>query len=341
MEGAVVETNLYVYHGTAGEHALPHRLQNALLDRRDVLAWDSAADDAVLELEARAAGERRDLYPRVPELPPAAGLFLVASLGLGRGGDGLLERHLRGAGLNLDPVAAVDALNGELHVHLREPREDVLPRLLRTLQQEGWILVGDLADGLEDLLFLAARLRPDGERRGRLRQLHRREGDGCFGPAESVEGVGVLQLCDGDDVARHGLVHGDPFLAHEVRDAPETLGGARARVRECLVRAAAAAHDAQDAQPPGERVHKGLEDVGGERALRVAGDLLALLCGPAGAVHGARGATGDHVQHTVYPDHLLHAGSYNGDNEAIGNPFTYPLEHLFGRKLLAFEVLLQ
>src|SRR3712207_8417202 len=41
-------------------------------------------------------------------------------------------------------------------------------------------------------------------------------------------------------------------------------------VDERLVRAAAAAHDPQDAQAPRERVHVGLEDVGGEGPVRVA-----------------------------------------------------------------------
>src|SRR5215216_6476811 len=126
-----------------------------------------------------------------------------------------------------------------------------------------------------------------------------------------------------------------------MRDATESLGRASAWVRERLVRAAAAAHDPQNAQAPRERVHVGLEDVGGEGAVRVAGHLLALLGHPAGAVDRARGAPGDHIEHAVYPNHLLDARRQNRDDHSVGDPTPQALEHLLGRKLLTFEVLLQ
>src|SRR5215204_4075232 len=143
MEGAIVEPHLYVHNRVACQSTLVHSFDDALLDRRDELAGDSATDDGVLELETRAAGERRDLYPRIPELAAAAGLLLVAPLGLGPAGDCLLERHLGCPGVHLDPIPARDALDGELHVHLRQPREDVLTRILRACEHEGRVLVGD------------------------------------------------------------------------------------------------------------------------------------------------------------------------------------------------------
>src|SRR5215207_5088391 len=117
MEGAVVKPHLYVHNRVACQSALVHSLDDALLDRWDELAGDSATDDGVLELETRAAGERRDLYPRVPKLAAAAGLLLVAPLGLGPARDRLLERHLRGPGIYLHPIPA------------RAPRGYLLPYL--------------------------------------------------------------------------------------------------------------------------------------------------------------------------------------------------------------------
>nr|WP_228281686.1 hypothetical protein [Rubrobacter marinus] len=151
----------------------------------------------------------------------------------------------------------------------------------------------------------------------------------------------VLELGDGDDVPRHGLVAGDALLAHHVRDAPEALGGARPRVGQGLVRAAAPAHDAQDAQAPRVGVDVGLEDVGGERSVRVAGDLLAAHGRPAAAVHRARGAAGDHVEDAVHPDHALRARRERRDDHAVRDAAPQALEELLGGQLLPFEVLLQ
>ena len=52
---AVVERGLHVDEREAGEHAALHGLVDALLDGRDELLRDDAADDVVLEDEARAA----------------------------------------------------------------------------------------------------------------------------------------------------------------------------------------------------------------------------------------------------------------------------------------------
>src|SRR5215218_5304643 len=94
VKRAVVEAHLHVNYGVAGDVPPGHRLDDPLLHRGDELARDGAADDAVLELEARAAGQRGELYPCIPELAPAASLFLVAALGLGRARDGLHKRYL-------------------------------------------------------------------------------------------------------------------------------------------------------------------------------------------------------------------------------------------------------
>ena len=81
---AVVEGDLDVDHRVAGEEALDHGRAHALLDRRDEVARDGAADDLVDELEALAARQGRDFHPGVGELAAAAGLLLVLALGLGR-----------------------------------------------------------------------------------------------------------------------------------------------------------------------------------------------------------------------------------------------------------------
>ena len=56
--------------------------RDALLDRRDELLRDHAADDVVLEHEARAALARLDLHDDVAVLAATAGLLGVLVLAL-------------------------------------------------------------------------------------------------------------------------------------------------------------------------------------------------------------------------------------------------------------------
>src|SRR5215218_7170687 len=338
---AFSEAHLHVNHGVAGDIPAGHRLDDSLLHRRDELARDGAADDAVLELEARTAGQRGELYPRVAELAPATSLFLVAALGLGRARDRLHKGHLRRPRLDLDPVAVLDSLQCEFDVHLGKPGQDVLARRLGALQLERGIFIDHAPYRVEDLLFLTACLGADSERRGRLGKFDRLERYWLLGLAKGVEGRRIAELGDGDDVPGDGLVYGRTFFADEVRDASKSLRRIGARVGERLVRAAATTHDPKDAQAACVRVHVGLEHVGREGPFRIARDFFALFRDPTLQVGRAWGATSDHVQQAVYADHTLRARREDGNNEALGDPLADPLESLLGGDLLAFEVLLQ
>src|SRR5215204_3233301 len=352
MKRAVVEAHLHVNHGVAGDVPPSHRLDYPLLHCGDELAWDGAADDAVLELETRAAGQRGELDPGVSELAPAAGLLLVAALSLGRARDRLHKRHLRWPRRDRDPVAMLYALQRELDVHLGKSRQDVLARRLGALQLERRILIDHAPYRVEDLLFLAACLGADSERRRRLGKLDRFERHRLLGLAKGVEGRRIAELGDSDDVPGDGLVYGLALLADEVRDASKSLRRIGARVGERLVRAAATTHDPKDAQPAGVRVHVGLEHVGREGSFRIARNLFTLFrdencegsrsepTAPTLQVGGAWSATGDHVEQAVYADHTRRARREDGNNEALGNPLADSLESLLGGDLLPFEVLL-
>src|SRR5215207_303017 len=341
MKRAVVEAHLHVNHGVAGDVPPSHRLDDSLLHCRDELARDGAADDAVLELEARTAGQRGELYPRVAELAPATGLLLVAALGLGRARDRLHKGHLRRPRLDLDPVAVLDSLQCEFDVHLGKPGQDVLARRLGALQLERGVLIDHSPYRVEDLLFLTACLGADSERRRRLWKLDRLERHRLLGLAKGVEGRRIAEFGDGDDVPRDSLVHRLALLAYEVRDTSQPFRRTGARVDERLVRAAASAHDPKDAQASGVRVHVGLEGVCRERPFRIARDFFALFRDPTLQVGGAWGATGDHVEQAVYADHTLRARREGRNNEAVGDPLADPVESLLGGDLLAFEVLFE
>src|SRR5688500_12866220 len=341
VKGTVVKAHLHVNHGVAGDVTPSHRLDYSLLHRGDELARDGAADDAVLELEARTAGKRGELDPRVAELAPATGLLLVAALGPGRARDRLHKRHLRRPRLDLDPVAVLNALQREFDVHLGEPGQDVLARRLGALQLERGILIDQAPYRVEDLLFLTACLGADSERRRRLGKLDRFERYRLLGLAKGVEGRRIAELGDGDDVPGDGLIYRLTLLADEVRDASESLRRIGARIGERLVRAAATAHDPKDAQAAGVRVHVGLERVSREGSFRIARNFFSLFRDPTLQVGGAWGATGDHVEQAVYADHTLRARREDGNNDALGDPLADPVESLLGGDLLAFEVLFE
>src|SRR5271169_232108 len=72
---AVGEPAEHVDERVAGEDAARHRLLHALLDGRDELLGDDAADDVVLEHEAGAALLRLELQDDVAVLAATAGLL--------------------------------------------------------------------------------------------------------------------------------------------------------------------------------------------------------------------------------------------------------------------------
>ncbi len=79
MERAVVEGRLEVAERITRQNALGRGLADALLDAREEVLRNRAADDLLGELDA-AAVVRLDLDPDVAEHAVAAGLLLVAAV---------------------------------------------------------------------------------------------------------------------------------------------------------------------------------------------------------------------------------------------------------------------
>src|ERR1700760_2483708 len=73
-------------------------IDNALLHRRNELAWHDAALDLILKYKAGAARHRLDVDMHVAELAMTAGLALVTAMLADRFADCLAIRHLRRAG---------------------------------------------------------------------------------------------------------------------------------------------------------------------------------------------------------------------------------------------------
>src|SRR5579863_10479345 len=97
--------------GTVGE-----RFAHALFDCGDELPWHDAADDLVLERDARAALARLETQPHVAELTVAARLMFIARVDLGGTGDRLEIRDGRRGGVDRDLVLARQAFDRDRNV---------------------------------------------------------------------------------------------------------------------------------------------------------------------------------------------------------------------------------
>src|SRR5262249_54672724 len=127
----VEEPALEVDDREAGEDAANPRLLDALLDGRDELARHRAADDRVIENEARAAGKGLEVNVCDAELAVTSRLLLVLSFDvLHRGGEGLEVRNFRDRELASDAELARHLLARDLDVLLAGAVEEELARLL-------------------------------------------------------------------------------------------------------------------------------------------------------------------------------------------------------------------
>ena len=101
---AVDQRHMQIDHRKA-ERAVLERVDDAFLDRRNVIARHDAAGDLFFERESGAARPRLDLEHHVAVLTVAAGLFLVPPALHDRFADGFTVPDARGATLDSYAVA--------------------------------------------------------------------------------------------------------------------------------------------------------------------------------------------------------------------------------------------
>src|SRR3954452_964672 len=93
------------------ERPMLQRLDDALLDRRDVVARDRTADDLVGKDKAGAARHRLDLYRAVGELAVTAALPFEAGMLLGAAADGFLVGYRRRLADDREVVAVLQPVD--------------------------------------------------------------------------------------------------------------------------------------------------------------------------------------------------------------------------------------
>ena len=221
-----------------------HRLLDALVDGGPEALRDHAADDLVDELVALMPRQGLDRDVAVAELASPAGLLLVARPRAGRLADRLEVGHARRVGDDLDAEAALDALDGDIDVHLREAVDEQLRGPLVARDPHRRILLREPAQGLSHLVVLATYGRLDRNRDDRSRQRHALHHHRVIG--DEITGDHVLQLRHGPHVAGADL--GDDLVLAALH---------LEQLSDPLLLAGAAIDDVRvGREPPGEHAHE-------------------------------------------------------------------------------------
>ena len=121
--GTVEEDDAEIHHGTAGQIPFRGCLDDALLDGRDEVPGDGAAEDVVHKLEARPALQGFQLDPAVAVLAVTAGLFLVLALRFGLGANRLAIGNLGRFQSDFDIESPLELRNSHFHVLLARAGE--------------------------------------------------------------------------------------------------------------------------------------------------------------------------------------------------------------------------
>src|SRR5581483_7108551 len=110
-----------VLHGEPSEGALAQRLAYTLLDGRNELSRDGAADDLVDELESRSPLEHLDAQEHLSELPGPTRLLLVPAMALRSARDGLAIRDARGMRLHAHSITLAHPLEQHAQMEFAHP----------------------------------------------------------------------------------------------------------------------------------------------------------------------------------------------------------------------------
>ena len=180
-------------------------------------------DDLVLEDVARArlAGIQANLD--LGELTAAAGLLRVAHLPVGRTRQRFLVSDLRSARRRFDVELALQPVDDDLEVKLAHAGDDDLAGLLIGLHAERRILRHQLLQADAELLLVGLRLRLDGERDHRFREVHRLEHDRLLLVADRVAGRDRLQPDRRGDVAGVDFLDFFALVRVHLQQPAETL----------------------------------------------------------------------------------------------------------------------
>ena len=314
--------NAHVHHRIAGNGTGSQRLTHAFFHGGNELVGNRSALDLVGEFETGATWQRFDAQVHLAKLAGAAGLLLVAVLGLRPLGDGFAVGDARGAGIDLELVHLAHAVEHETHVQFTQAVDDGFVGGCDMLDAQAGVFRHQLAHDFPHALLVAATLGRnghaiDGNGEGQGRQMH----VGIFcGVVQHGVVMQFVHLADGTQVARANLGHLDMLLAlHEEQVSDLEWLAAVADVKLAVAADGALMH-AQHGELADVGVDADLEHLGQHMGGRVGRGVLghgsvAFTAQEVGRV--AFGRVGQHLDDDVQK--LGHAGSGTGGHEAHRN----------------------
>eukprot|EP00438_Fugacium_kawagutii_P007621 Skav221462 [mRNA] locus=scaffold1700:286312:292009:- [translate_table: standard] len=191
VETAVLQGRLHVHHGETHPDAVGQLVLGAFQHGGDVLLGHGSADDAVVELEALSGVGLVD-HAELGILAGTTCLLLVGVPQLHGLSDGLTVRHLGFANLCLHLELALQAVDDDLQVQLAHALDDGLVGLLISAVAEGWILSGQLVQGLAQLVGILLGSWLAGHLDHGLREVHLLQHHWGVHGAQGVASGGVL-----------------------------------------------------------------------------------------------------------------------------------------------------
>src|SRR6185312_3800359 len=267
---AVDQSDLDVHDRLAGDDAGLTGLLDALVDCRDVLLRDRAADDAVDEGVTLAYLVGLQLQPDMTILTTTARLAHELAFTLDGAANGLAVGDLRLADVRFHLELALHAIDDDLEVQLAHAGDDCLSRLLVGVDTEGGILLRQALQRDAHLLLvgLGFGLHRDGDHR--IRKLHLLECDDFLEIAERVARDDVLEAHGRGDVARTHFLDLIALGGMHLQQAADALLPGFGRHVHRVAGVENAGVDAEECQVADERIVEQLERERGE-GLLVAG----------------------------------------------------------------------
>jgi len=242
-------------------------LADSILHRLDVLFRDRAANHLVLDDEIlfSVLVQRFDLDHGMAVLAAAARLADEATFALRFTGDRFPVRDARPAYTRVHLELAQHAIDQHFQVQLAHARHQRLAGLVVDADHERRIFLGQFGQRLAHLVLVGFGLRLDRDEDHRRGELDRFQDDWVLSVGQRFAGEGVLQAEGRRNVACVNL--GDVFasVGEHAHHAANPLALVFGRVHHRRTGVDHARIDAEESQPPDERIGDDLEDQGRQR----------------------------------------------------------------------------
>ena len=338
---AIVKVDLEIYHGVPGDKSSLHPLTDTLLNCRDIVARDGAADDVIDKFKAFTALHRGEVNPDIAELPSTPRLpFMSAVDAPDAAAHCLAIRHFRGRelGLHTELIRHPATIDG--NVQFSESRDTELFRLFVAFESENRVFLRHPRERADHLFIFAFARRPDSIRDDRWREFNARQLNRRVSIAKRIAGLGNSEFRQRADIACLHLRRADCVLPVHKRRFAEAFYLSARRIADLRIALQCARIDAEETQLPCKRVRDGFEYHGGHRC--VSGRFTRFGCINAfnrADIHGRWKAVHQRIHHLLHADILQGCPAQHRDKLVLENPCLQAFLNFFVGEFAFFKKL--